>query len=89
MAGSYLAIGGFVSAMTRNQVIAFVIGAVVIFLFMMSGLELVLSVFQGWAPTLVIDVVQSLSFLTHYDSIVQGVIDLRDLVFFLSVMGRH
>ena len=87
MAGSYLAIGGFVSAMTRNQVIAFVIGAVVIFLFMMSGLELVLSVFQGWAPTLVIDVVQSLSFLTHYDSIVQGVIDLRDLIFFLSVMG--
>ena len=39
MAGSYLAIGGFVSAMTRNQVIAFVIGAAVIFLFMMSSLE--------------------------------------------------
>lgn len=87
MAGSYIAIGGFVSAMTRNQVIAFVIGAVVIFLFMMSGLELVYGAFQGWAPVLVVDLVQSLSFLVHYDAIVRGVIDIRDLIFFLSVMG--
>ena len=87
MAGSYLAIGGFVSAMTRNQVIAFVIGAAVIFLFMMSSLELVLGVFKGWAPTLVIDLVQSMSFLVHYDAIVRGVIDIRDLIFYLSIMG--
>lgn len=87
MAGAYLAIGGFVSALTRNQVIAFVVGAAAIFLFMMSGLELVISVFRGWAPGMVVDVVQSLSFLSHYDSVVRGVVDLRDLVFFLSVMG--
>jgi ABC-2 type transport system permease protein len=87
MAGAYLAIGGFVSALTRNQVIAFVIGAAAIFLFMMSGLELVISAFQGWAPAFVVDLVQSLSFLSHYDSIIRGVVDLRDLVFFLSVMG--
>jgi ABC-2 type transport system permease protein len=87
MAGSYLAIGGFVSAMTRNQVIAFVVGAAVIFLFMMSSLELVLSAFQAWAPKLIVDVVQSLSFLVHYDAIVRGVIDIRDLIFYLSVMG--
>jgi len=87
MAGAYLAIGGFVSALTRNQVIAFVLGAAAIFIFMMSGLELVLSIFQGWAPPFVVDLIQSLSFLAHYDSIVRGVVDLRDLVFFLSVMG--
>ncbi len=87
MAGSYLAIGGFVSAMTRNQVIAFVIGAAVIFLFMMSGLELVYSAFQGWTPDIVVDLIQSFSFLVHYDSIVRGMIDIRDLIFFLSVMG--
>ena len=68
-------------------VIAFVIGASVIFLFMMSSLELVLGVFQGWAPQLVIDLVQSLSFLVHYDAIVRGVIDIRDLIYYLSVMG--
>ena len=87
MAGSYLAIGGFVSAMTRNQVIAFVIGAAVIFLFMMSGLELVQSAFRGWAPDLVIDLVRSFSFLVHYDAIIRGVIDIRDMIFFISIIG--
>ena len=87
MAGSYLAIGGFVSAMTRNQVIAFVIGAAVIFLFMMSGLELVQSAFRGWAPELVIDLVRSFSFLVHYDAIIRGVIDVRDMIFFISIIG--
>ncbi len=87
MAGSYLAIGGFVSALTRNQVIAFVVAAAVIFLFMMSGLELVLSAFQSWAPAFVTDLVQSMSFITHYDSVIQGLIDVRDVIFFLSIMG--
>ena len=87
MAGSYLAIGGFVSSMTRNQVIAFVIGAGVIFLFMMSGLELVQSAFRGWAPDLVVDLVRSFSFLVHYDAIIRGVIDIRDMIFFVSIIG--
>ena len=87
MAGSYLAIGGFVSAMTKNQVIAFVIGTAVIFLFMMSGLELIQSAFRGWAPTIVVELVRSLSFLVHYDAIIRGVIDIRDLIFFVSIMG--
>ena len=87
MAGSYLAIGGFVSAMTRNQVIAFVIGAAVIFLFMMSGLELVQSAFRGWAPDLVVDLVRSFSFLVHCDAIIRGVIDIRDMIFFVSIIG--
>jgi ABC-2 type transport system permease protein len=87
MAGAFLAIGCFVSALTRNQVIAFVIAALVCFLFMMSGLEIVLAAFKGWAPPLVVDVVSSLSFLTHFDAIVKGVIDLRDVIYLLSVMG--
>ena len=87
MAGSYLAIGRFVSAMTKNQVIAFVIGTAVIFLFMMSGLELIQSAFRGWAPAIVVELVRSLSFLVHYDAIIRGVIDIRDLIFFVSIMG--
>lgn len=87
MAGAFLAIGSFVSAMTRNQVIAFVIAAAVCFLFMMSGLEMVLSAFRSWAPPAVVDVVASLSFLTHYDAITKGVIDLRNLIYVASVIG--
>lgn len=87
MAGAFLAICGFVSALTRNQVIAFVVAAAVCFLFMMSGLEMVLSVFRGWASYFVVDTVASLSFLTHFDAIVKGVIDLRDVVYLLSAIG--
>ena len=87
MAGAYLSIGSFVSAMTRNQVIAFVIAAAACFLFMMSGLEPVQSVFRGWASQLVIDMIGELSFLTHFDSITRGVLDLRDIIFLGSVMG--
>ena len=87
MAGAFLAICGFVSALTRNQVIAFVVSAAVCFLFMMSGLEMVLSAFRGWAPAFVLDTVASLSFLTHFDGLTKGVIDLRDVIYLLSAVG--
>jgi ABC-2 type transport system permease protein len=87
MAGAFLAIGGFVSALTRNQVIAFVIAAAVCFLFMMSGLEMVQAAVRGWAPELVRQVVAQLSFLTHFDAITKGVLHVRDLLFFCAVMG--
>ena len=65
---------------------SFVIAAAVCFLFMMSGLEMVLSAFKSWAPAFVVDVIASLSFLTHFDGIIKGVIDLRDLIYLLSAM---
>jgi ABC-2 type transport system permease protein len=51
---------------------------------MMSGLTMVLSIFQGWAPAFIIDLVSSLSFLTHFNGIAKGVIDLRSVVYFVS-----
>ena len=86
MAGAFLAISCFVSALTRNQVIAFVTAAALCFLFMMTGLEMVLASFKGWAPDFVVDLVASLSFLTHFDGIMKGVIDLRDLIYLVSAM---
>lgn len=87
MAGAYLAIGSCLSAVTKNQVIAFIISSVVCFLFLMSGLELVQSFFQGWAPEFVLDALRSLSFLTHFNTIIRGVIDLRDVIYFASMIG--
>ena len=52
----------------------------------MSGLELVQSAFTGWAPQYLIDTVTSMSFLTHFTAITRGVINLRDLIFFLSII---
>ena len=87
MAGAYLAIGACYSALTRNQVIAFILAAMTCFLFLTSGLELVLAFFRGWAPDVVVDIVSDMSFLTHFASITAGVIDLRDLIFFGSLIS--
>jgi ABC-2 type transport system permease protein len=87
MAGAYLAIGACASALTRNQVIAFIVAAVLCFLFLTSGLEIVLAFFRGWAPAFLVDVIASMSFLTHFANIAKGVIDLKDLIYFASVIG--
>ncbi len=87
MAGAYLAIGAFVSALTRNQVIAFVLTLVACLLFVLAGFPAVLDLFTGWAPQAVVDTVSSFSFLTHFQSISKGVIDLRDLLFFGALIG--
>jgi ABC-2 type transport system permease protein len=87
MAGGFLAIGSCLSALTKNQVIAFVITAAVCFLFTVSGSAIVLGLFQSWAPDSLIATISSFSFLTHFQSIIKGVIDLRDAVFFASVIG--
>jgi ABC-2 type transport system permease protein len=87
MAGGFLAIGACLSAVTRNQVIAFIVSVVVCFLFLLSGFPFVLSLFSGWAPQVLVDAIASLSFLTHFQSISKGVIDLRDLVYFVTIIG--
>ncbi len=87
MAGGFLAIGSCLSAITRNQVIAFVITVVVSFGFLLSGFPMVLDLFSGWAPQAIVDGVASLSFLTHFTSISKGVIDLRDLIYFALLIS--
>lgn len=86
-AGGMLAIGACLSAATRNQVIAFILAAVVCFGFLLSGYPLVLNAFRIWAPQAVVDAIASLSFLTHFQSISKGVIDLRDLLYFGIVIA--
>lgn len=87
MAGAFLAIGSCISATTRNQVIAFVITVAACLLFLLAGFPLVLDLFRGWAPQVLVDAIASLSFLTHFASISKGVIDLRDIVYFAAMIG--
>lgn len=87
MAGGFLAIGACISAMTKNQVIAFIITVVICFLFLLAGSPLVLNFFKAWMPQNVVDAISSLSFLTHYASISKGVIDFRDIIYFFSLIG--
>ena len=87
MAGAFLAIGSCISATTRNQVVAFILTVVICFLLLLAGFPLVLDAFRAIAPQGVVDAVAGLSFLTHFTSISKGVIDLRDLIYFLLMIG--
>jgi ABC-2 type transport system permease protein len=87
MAGAMLAIGTCMSALTRNQIIAFIAGAVVCFLFTVSGLDLVLNFFRLWAPDAVVSTIASFSFLTRFEALSRGIIDVRDVVYFLSLIA--
>jgi ABC-2 type transport system permease protein len=87
MAGGFLAIGAAVSAATKNQVIAFVISAALCFLFTVSGSPIVLNFFSGWAPQTIVDAISSFSFVAHFNAITRGVIDVRDIVYFGTLIA--
>lgn len=87
VAGGYLAIGGAVSALTKNQVIAFVVAAAVCFVFTVSGSPVVTEFLVRWAPESVVETIKSFSFITRYNGIMRGVIDARDILFFVSFMA--
>ena len=82
-----LAVGAAVSASTKNQVIAFVVAVVVCFLFTAAGAPLVMEALSGWAPLPLVEAVASFSFIAHFRAITDGVIDVRDVIFFLSLIG--
>ncbi len=87
MAGGFLSIGSCISALTKNQVIAFVVSVVICLGFILSGFPLVLELFSGWAPQFLLSAISSFSFLTHFQSIGKGVLDLRDILYFFSLMA--
>ena len=86
VAGGFLAIGACLSAATRNQVIAFIFTALTCMVFLFIGTPALLDAL-AFLPQVIIDAVASLSFLTHFESIRKGVIDLRDLLFFATVIA--
>jgi ABC-2 type transport system permease protein len=87
MAGALLAASSCVSALTRNQLIAFVLAIALGFILMMSGLDLVLGAFRGWAPQELVDLIASFSFITHFGTIIRGVVDARAILFFVSLIA--
>jgi ABC-2 type transport system permease protein len=87
MAGGFLAIGTCLSAATRNQVIAFITAALVSFFFLLAGFPVVLDFLRGVLPQPIVEGIASFSFFTHFEAISKGVIDLRDLIYFASLIA--
>jgi ABC-2 type transport system permease protein len=86
MAGAFLALTSCLSALTKNQVIAFIISSISGFLLIMAGFNLVLSAVRSWSPNWITETISSMSFLSHFSRIQMGVFDLSTLIFFISMI---
>jgi ABC-2 type transport system permease protein len=87
MAGAYLAVSCVTSAITRSQVVSFIISVVACLFLILAGWPPVTNMLVKWAPSWTVDLVAAFSVMPHFDSVRRGVIDSRDLVYFLSVIG--
>lgn len=87
LAGAYLAITCMTSALTRNQVIAFILSVVICLFLLLAGFSPVTDLLVRWASPAFVDTVAAFSVVTHFDNFQKGVIDSRDVIFFLSVIG--
>lgn len=87
MAGAFIAVGSCMSALSRNQIVAFILTVLVCFMLMLSGFPLVLDMFRGWAPEGLVDFIAGLSFMTHFQGLSRGVVDLRDVLYFVLVIA--
>ena len=87
LAGAYLAVTCLTSALTRNQVVAFILSVVACLFLILAGFSPVTDLLARWASAGFVDAVAAFSVVTHFDGFEKGVIDSRDLLFFLSVMG--
>ena len=86
MAGAFLALTSCLSALTKNQVIAFIISSISGFILIMAGFNLVLSAVRSWSPNWITETISSMSFLSHFSRIQMGVFDLSTLIFFISMI---
>jgi len=86
LAGAYVAVGMLTSSMTRNQVISFVLALTFCFVLLLAGWEPITGYFSRWAPSWLVNTVASLSFTPHYEAIKRGVVDLKDVVYYVSVI---
>jgi len=86
MAGAFLAITSFTSALTRNQVVSFVLAVVFCLFLILAGWPPITDVVSGWAPAFVVDTLANLGVMTHFESLERRVVDSRDLLFFGSLI---
>ena len=87
LAGSYLAVSCMTSAMTRNQVISFILSVLILLFLILCGYTPVTDLLSRFASPVVVDVVAAFSVMTHFEGFQRGVLDTRDVAFFASVIG--
>ena len=86
LAGAYLSVGSVTSSLTRNQVVSFIISVIVCLFLVLAGWPPVTEIISGWAPLWLVDVISGFSFMPHFASMERGILDLRDLLYYISVI---
>jgi len=86
LAGAFLSVGIMTSSFTRSQVISFILSVVICLFFILAGYPPVTDILSGWAPFRLINLISGLSFLPHFNSMARGVLDLRDFIYYFSVI---
>lgn len=86
MSGSYLAITCLTSALTKNQVISFILSVIICFVLVLLGWGVFTDVLANVFSAEVIDVIASFGFMSHYAAITKGLVDTRDIIYFASVI---
>jgi ABC-2 type transport system permease protein len=86
LAGAYLSVSSMTSSMTRNQVISFILSVVICLFLILAGWPPVTNLITNWANQGLVETVAAFSVMTHFESLQNGVIDLRDVLFFISIM---
>ncbi|MFL6567993.1 MAG: ABC transporter permease [Chthoniobacterales bacterium] len=86
LCGGYLSIAAMTSAMTRNQVVSFILSLVICVFLILAGWPPVTNLLTQWAPSGLVETIASFSVMTHIEGIEKGVLDLRDILFFMSVI---
>lgn len=87
LAGTFLSVASLTSAITRNQVIAFILAVMVCMLLIMVGFSPVTDLLGRWLSPAIVEGIANFSVLTHIDGFQRGVVDSRDFIYFLSVIG--
>ena len=87
MGGAYLAITAMTSAMTRNQVISFILSVMICLFLILAGYTPVTDLLTRWANPVVVQAIAAFSVMTHFEGFQRGVLDTRDVIFFASVIG--
>lgn len=87
MAGAYLAVSCITSAITRSQVVSFILSLVVCLFLILAGFPPVINMLEQFASSWLVDMITACSTMTHFEGFQKGVLDFRDVVFFLSVIG--
>ncbi len=86
LSGAYLALGMLTSTLTKNQVISFVLSLVGCFFLLLAGFRPVTGMLERWAPAWLVRGVSAFSVMPHFESFQRGIVDIRDIGYFLSAI---